>query len=178
MWLKQHLAWSLALAMKRAREAAEADLDELDAWCKMELADADRIAAVRLQAPTTPTGSPPPKSLQFVEALVPGVRTRISGTSSAAQPQLSRFAIKSSGSSAAQPKPRAESSGSSAAPQAKLVATSKASQLPTAKAARPKPTSAAMAAKPKPTSGPQAYLRDEADERLRMRLRMSRSSWS
>ena len=135
--------------MKRAREAAEADLDELDAWCKTELADTDRIAAVRLQAPTTPTGSPPPK------ALVPGVRTRI-------------FATKSSGSSAAQPKPTAKSSGSSAAPQAKLVATHKASQLPTAKTAQPKPTSAAMAANPKPTSGPQAYLKDEVkDEDLK-----------
>ena len=89
--------------MKRAREAAEADLDELDAWCKTELADADRIAAVRLQAPTTPTGSPPPK------ALVPGVRTRIVST-------------KSSGSSAA----IAIKSEAAAAPQAKLVATSEA----------------------------------------------------
>ena len=146
MWLKQHLALrSLALAMKRAREAAEADLDELDAWCKMEIADDYRAAAVRLQAPTTPTGSPPPRRV-----LVPGVRTMVYGS-------------QSSGRSAA----TAIKSEAAAAPQPKLVRTSKASQLP---AAKPKPTSAAMAANPKPTSCPQAYLKEEVkdeDEKLK-----------
>lgn len=44
---------------KRAREAAEADLDELDSWCKEELAVDDRAAATRLQPCKTPPGSPP-----------------------------------------------------------------------------------------------------------------------
>ena len=210
------------MAMKRTREAAEigragAELDELDDWCKTELGEAGPIAAdpeaqarqiakcranadaVRmrrkaeaacsLQAPTTPKESPTPKSLQFVEAWVPGV---------AAQPQLGRFAIKSSGSSAAQPKPRAASSGSSAAqpkpraassgssaaPQAKLVTTSKAaqrpaakaaqlaktskaSQLPPAKAAQPKHTSAAMAAKPWMTISKDEVKDEVKDEDLK-----------
>ena len=187
---------------------AGAELDELDDWCKTELGEAGPIAAVpeaqerqiakirakadavrmrrkaeaacSLQAPTTPKESPTPKSLQFVEAWVPGVRTMVYGHSiplaSAAQPQLSRFAIKSSGSSAAQPKPRAESSGSSAAqpkpraassgssaaPQAKLVTTSKAAQRPAAKAAQLVKTSKASqlppakAAQPKHTSAAMA----------------------
>ena len=105
------------MAGKRAREAAEADLDELDNWCKMEISDDWRAAAVRLQAPTTPTGSPPPRRV------APGVRT---------------MGSQSSGRSAA----TAIKSEAAAAPQASCVATSKASERPAAKpaamAAKPK----------------------------------------
>jgi hypothetical protein len=61
IWFKKHIALRpIASAMsKRAREAAEADLDELDLWCKEELTVDDGAAATRLQPCKTPPGSPP-----------------------------------------------------------------------------------------------------------------------